>query len=145
MIRLLQQIMNEWALALKKLNLIKSQQAVYDDIRQQLNGLIYKGFLSRVEYATLQHYPRYLRAVQLRIDKLKNDPRRDQQLMQEVQMLQTKYQRRLAQLKGVHDQQMDEFANLLQELRVALFAQELRTPMPVSVKRLERAWQSLSH
>ena len=144
-IRLLQQIMNEWALALKKLNLIKSQQAVYDDIRQQLNGLIYKGFLSRVEYATLQHYPRYLRAVQLRIDKLKNDPRRDQQLMQEVQMLQTKYQRRLAQLKGVHDQQMDEFANLLQELRVALFAQELRTPMPVSVKRLERAWQSLSH
>ena len=144
-IRLLQQIMNEWALALKKHNLIKSHKEAYDDIRQQLNGLIYKGFLSRVEYATLQHYPRYLRAVQLRIDKLKNDARRDQQLMQDVQLLQTKYQRRLAQLKGVHDQQMDEFANLLQELRVALFAQELRTPMPVSVKRLERAWQSMSH
>lgn len=81
----------------------------------------------------------------MRIDKLKNDPRRDEQLMQDVQMLQTKYQRRLAQLKGVRDQQMDEFANLLQELRVALFAQELRTPMPVSVKRLERAWQSMSY
>ena len=143
-IRLLQQIMNEWALALKKHNTIKAHKASYDDIWQQLNGLIYKGFLSRVEYATLQHYPRYLRAVQLRIDKLKNDPRRDQQLMQEVQSLQTKYQRRLSQLKGVHDQQMDEFATLLQELRVALFAQELRTPMPVSVKRLERAWQSMS-
>lgn len=144
-IRLLTQIMNEWAITLKKHNLIKSHKEAYDDIRQQLNDLIYKGFLSRVEYATLQHYPRYLRAVQLRIDKLKNDPRRDQQLMQDVQLLQTKYQRRLAQLKGVHDQQMDEFANLLQELRVALFAQELRTPMPVSVKRLERAWQSMSH
>ncbi len=144
-IRLLTQIMNEWAIALKKHNLIKNHKEAYDDIRQQLNGLIYKGFLSRVEYATLQHYPRYLRAVQLRIDKLKNDPRRDQQLMQDVQLLQTKYQRRLAQLKGVHDQQMDEFANLLQELRVALFAQELRTPMPVSVKRLEKAWQSMSH
>lgn len=144
-IRLLQQIMNEWALALKKQHLIKAHKAVYEDIRQQLNGLIYPGFLSRVEYATLQHYPRYLRAVQLRIDKLKNDPRRDEQLMQDVQMLQTKYQRRLAQLKGVRDQQMDEFANLLQELRVALFAQELRTPMPVSVKRLERAWQSMSY
>ena len=137
--------MNEWALALKKQHLIKAHKAVYEDIRQQLNGLIYPGFLSRVEYATLQHYPRYLRAVQLRIDKLKNDPRRDEQLMQDVQMLQTKYQRRLAQLKGVRDQQMDEFANLLQELRVALFAQELRTPMPVSVKRLERAWQSMSY
>ena len=144
-LRLLQQIMHEWALALKKRNLIKLHKDAYEDIQQQLNGLIYKGFLSRVEYATLQHYPRYLRAVQLRIDKLKNDPRRDQQLMQDVQTLQTKYQRRLVQLKGVHDQQMDEFGALLQELRVALFAQELRTPMPVSVKRLEKAWQSRSH
>lgn len=144
-IRLLQQIMNEWSLALKKQQSIKSFKAAYDDIQEQLNGLIYKGFLSDVEYATLQHYPRYLRAVQLRIDKLKNDPQRDQQLMQDVQQLQTKYRRRLVQLKGVPDQQMDEFAELLQELRVALFAQELRTPMPVSVKRLERAWQNMSH
>lgn len=143
-IRLLQQIMNEWATALKKHNLIKAHKGAYEDIQQQLNALIYKGFLSRVEYAVLQHYPRYLRAVQLRIDKLKNDPSRDQQLMQEVHMLQTKYQRRLSQLKGVHDPQMEEFAWLLQELRVALFAQELRTPMPVSVKRLERAWHSMS-
>lgn len=143
-IRLLQQIMNEWATALKKLNLIKAHKNAYEDIRQQLNGLIFKGFLSRVDYNVLQHYPRYLRAVQLRIDKLKNDPSRDGQLMNDVQMLQTKYQRRLSQLKGVHDAQMEEFAYLLQELRVALFAQELRTPMPVSVKRLEKAWHSMS-
>ncbi|MDO5667726.1 MAG: ATP-dependent RNA helicase HrpA [Alcaligenaceae bacterium] len=143
-IRLLQQIMNEWAMALKKHHLIKAHKGAYEDIQQQLNTLIYKGFLSRVEYASLQHYPRYLRAVQLRIDKLKNDPSRDQQLMHEVQMLQTKYLRRLSQLKGVHDPQMDEFFWLLQELRVAVFAQELRTPMPVSVKRLEKTWHSLS-
>ena len=80
----------------------------------------------------------------MRIDKLKNDPRRDQQLMQDVHTLQSKYERRLAQLKGVYDPQMSEFGWLLQELRVALFAQELRTPMPVSVKRLERAWHSMS-
>ena len=143
-IRLLQQILNEWASALKKHNAIKAHKATYDDIQDQLNHLIYKGFLSSVEYASLQHYPRYLRAVQLRIDKLKNDPRRDQQLMQDVHTLQSKYERRLAQLKGVYDPQMSEFGWLLQELRVALFAQELRTPMPVSVKRLERAWHSMS-
>lgn len=144
-IRLLQQIMNEWATALKKLSLIKAHKKAYEDISQQLNTLIYKGFVSRVDYNILQHYPRYLRAVQLRIDKLKNDPSRDQHLMHDVQLLQSKYQRRLSQLKGVPDPQMDEFAYLLQELRVALFAQELRTPMPVSVKRLEKAWHSMSH
>lgn len=145
LLKLLQQIMNEWALALKKHATIKAHKTAYDDIQQQLNGLIFKGFLSRVDYDTLQHYSRYLRAVQLRIDKLKNDAQRDEQLMREVLRLQTRYQQRVSQLKGVYDPQLAAFAKLLQELRVALFAQELRTPMPVSVKRLEKAWQSMSY
>jgi ATP-dependent helicase HrpA len=46
-------------------------------------------------------------------------------------------------LKGAEDKRMDEFYWMLEELRVALFAQELRTPMPVSVKRLQKAWEAM--
>jgi ATP-dependent helicase HrpA len=55
----------------------------------------------------------------------------------------THYQRARAALKGAPDARLDEFRWLLEELRVALFAQELRTPMPVSVKRLQKAWESM--
>jgi ATP-dependent helicase HrpA len=53
------------------------------------------------------------------------------------------YQRARVALKGAQDARLDEFRWLLEELRVALFAQELRTPMPVSVKRLHKTWASL--
>ena len=51
--------------------------------------------------------------------------------------------RRLAELKGTHDARTDEFRWLLEELRISLFAQELRTPQPVSVKRLEKVWAQI--
>ena len=53
------------------------------------------------------------------------------------------FQRELAARKGVTDGRLTEFRWLLEELRVSLFAQELRTPMPVSVKRLQKVWESL--
>jgi ATP-dependent helicase HrpA len=53
------------------------------------------------------------------------------------------YQRLLAQRAGQDDARLSEFGWLLQELRVSLFAQELRTPFPVSVKRLEKTWSQL--
>ena len=46
---------------------------------------------------------------------------------------------------GVQDERLNQFRWQLEELRVSLFAQELKTPLPVSVKRLEKAWQQLSH
>ena len=55
-----------------------------------------------------------------------------------------RWSRRLAELKGTPDARLDEFRWLLEELRVSLFAQELRTPQPVSVKRLEKAWSQLA-
>jgi ATP-dependent helicase HrpA len=60
-----------------------------------------------------------------------------------LQSLQTPWQRRVAALKGVRDEQVETFRWLLEELRVSLFAQELRTPMPVSVKRLQKIWQGI--
>ena len=72
----------------------------------------------------------------MRLDKLKNDLARDTQRQQEVQALQTPWLRELAARKGVHDPRLDEFRWLLEELRVGLFAQELRTPAPVSSQTL---------
>ena len=87
--------------------------------------------------------PRYLKAIALRIDKRVADPRRDDERMAELAPLVKNWQRANAQRKGAVDAGLDEFRWLLEELRVALFAQELRTPMPMSVKRLHKVWDSL--
>ena len=93
--------------------------------------------------AQLAHYPRYLKAIALRLDKLKAEPARDAQRLAEVAALQMPYLRELAARKGKADARLEEFRWLLEELRVSLFAQELRTPMPVSVKRLQKVWDAL--
>ena len=69
---------------------------------------------------------------------------RDAQRLAELRPLEQRYWRVLAERKGAPDARLDEFRWLLEELRVSLFAQELRTPQPVSVKRLEKAWAQLS-
>ncbi|MEY2895830.1 MAG: ATP-dependent helicase HrpA, partial [Pseudomonadota bacterium] len=74
---------------------------------------------------------------------LKADPTRDSARMAELAQLMTPWQRELAARKGVADPRLEEFRWLLEELRVGLFAQELRTPMPVSAKRLQKVWESL--
>src|SRR5262249_20769949 len=95
----------------------------------------------------LTHYPRYLKAIALRIDKLRSDPARDARAMADWASLATLWEReRIARARaGVSDPFLDEFRWLLEELRVNLFAQELRTPVPVSVKRLQKIWASRSH
>jgi ATP-dependent helicase HrpA len=76
----------------------------------------------------------------MRIDKYKADASRDIERSREMGPLVNDYRRVLMSRKGQSDAKLEEFGWLLQELRVSLFAQELRTPMPVSVKRLQKAW-----
>src|SRR3546814_19204204 len=97
-----------------------------------------KWFLRNTAYGQLKHCPRYLKAAQVRIDKLRADPARDARLMGEMAPLLVQYQRAVSGLKGARDARLEEFRWLLEVLRVALFAQELRTPMTVSVKRLQK-------
>jgi ATP-dependent helicase HrpA len=92
----------------------------------------------------MAHVPRYLKAVTMRLDKWRADPARDAQRLAELRPLEQRYLRRVAELKGQHDARLDEYRWLLEELRVSFFAQELRTPQPVSVKRLDKAWGQLS-
>ncbi len=136
-------ILSEWAAVQKKLPQAKPHSAAYADMQNQLSALMSKWFVRETPYAQLSHYPRYLKAIQARIDKLRADPARDTRLMADMAPLLVQYQRSRAALKGASDAGLDEFRWLLEELRVALFAQELRTPMPVSVKRLQKAWAAL--
>jgi ATP-dependent helicase HrpA len=142
--RLLATIVQEAAPIARRLNGLKAFPAVVADVEQQLARLFARRFIVTTPASALAHYPRYLRAIATRLDKLKNDPARDAARMNELAVLQTPYLRELAARKGVADARLDEFRWLLEELRVSLFAQELRTPMPVSVKRLQKVWDNLS-
>ncbi len=142
--RLVGTVLIEYAAATRKLKDAKPPKDVADDIAGQLQRLMPKRFIAQTPYTQLQHFPRYLKAITLRLDKLKGDPARDAQRLTELRPLDQRYTRRLAELKGVLDARTDEFRWLLEELRVSLFAQELRTPQPVSIKRLEKAWGQIT-
>jgi ATP-dependent helicase HrpA len=139
-------ILAERAVLEKKLTTaLKAFPQVGDDIKQQLGRLLAPGWLARTPWERLQHLPRYVKAASLRLDKLRADPARDARLAVELASVEQPYRRELAtRLKqGAVTLQLEQFGWLVEELRVSLFAQELRTPIPVSVKRLAKLWQTL--
>lgn len=140
---LAQQILEQYHASQKKLVAIKSHKQAYEDMQKNQAALMRKDFLVAYEYSHLIHFTRYLKADWVRIDKLRADPVRDTRLMTEMLPMLVNYQRAFSQLKGRPDERLEDFRWLLQELRVALFAQELRTPMPVSIKRLHKAWAAM--
>ena len=137
-------VLLDHAAALRKLKDSKPPRDVADDIQAQLQRLVGKHFLLQTPWPALQHLPRYLKGVVLRLDKLRADPARDAARLAELRPLEQRWQRRVTELRGAGHARLDEFRWLLEELRISLFAQELRTPQPVSVKRLEKAWAQLS-
>ena len=137
-------VLAEYTGATRKLRDARPSKGVIDDVTAQLSRLVPKRFVANTPWAQLGHLPRYLKAVVMRLDKLRADPARDARWMAQVQPLEQAYVRVLAQRKGKPDARLDEFRWLLEELRVGLFAQELRTAQPVSVKRLEKIWQQIA-
>ena len=127
----------------KKLQAARAYPDTVKDITQQLKRLFPKHFLLSVNEERLRHYVRYVKAVNVRLDKLRNDPARDAQKLQEWNQLAVPYYRELAARRGQADDRLTDFGWLLEELRVSFFAQELRTSVPVSVKRLMRVWESI--
>jgi ATP-dependent helicase HrpA len=119
-------------------------QAVAADMQSQLKELVHKRFIADTEYSQLAHFPRYLKAMNVRLEKLRTNTARDAQLMAEWQTAASQFQRTIKNqpLKNL-DPRMTDFRWMLEELRVSLFAQELRTPMPVSSKRLQKVWESM--
>ena len=138
-------ILIEYAAATRKLKDARPAKEIADDVQAQLNRLMPKRFVMLTPWGPLAHLPRYLKGVTLRLDKLRADPARDALRLAELRPIEQRYLRLLADRKGVVDARLDEFRWLIEELRVSFFAQELRTPQPVSVKRLEKAWSQFSH
>jgi ATP-dependent helicase HrpA len=141
--RLAATILAEYATALRKIKDTRQAPEATQDATQQLQRLVGKRFLAETPWLALQHYARYLKAVTLRLDKLRADPARDAQRLADLKPQEQRYWRLVAERKGAVDARMLEFRWLLEELRVSLFAQELRTPQPVSVKRLDKVWAQL--
>ena len=137
-------VLAEYAAAARKLRDARPGKAVADDIAAQLARLVGKRFIANTPWVQLGHLPRYLKAAALRLEKNRTDPLRDARLLAEIQPLESAYLRLVAQRKGKPDPRLDEFRWLVEELRVGVFAQELRTAQPVSVKRLERVWAQLA-
>jgi ATP-dependent helicase HrpA len=136
-------VLAEWAAAQRKLKDSRAPKDLADDVAAQLQRLCGPRFLVETPWPALQHLPRYLKGVVLRLDKWRADPARDAARLAELRPLQQRWQRRLAELKGRPDARLDDYRWLLEELRISLFAQELRTPQPVSAKRLDKAWAQI--
>lgn len=142
-----QLIANEYQVLVAQLQkMTPVTQKIKRDCEQQLQGLLYHGFFSRTPWEQLPHLPRYLKAIKLRIDKYPTSIERDGRHTQALVQLEQRWQQKIEQLRKAHlpvTNQLQDFAWQLQELRVSLFAQELRTPYPVSIKRLEKLWQEM--
>ncbi|MEN6628226.1 MAG: ATP-dependent RNA helicase HrpA [Sulfuricella sp.] len=116
------------------------------DIREQLNHLLGKGFISATPWEQLQHLPRYLKAIVRRLEKFAGAAERDAKSTAAIHALWQDYQKRLDKHRKekIDDAELAKFRWMLEELRVSMFAQELKTPYPVSVKRLQKAWESVT-
>ena len=142
--RLANGILLEFITAQRKIKDTKNALETSLDAAQQLQRLVPKRFLTATPYGQLQHFTRYLKAITARLEKWRADPARDAAKMLELKPQEQRYWRLVAERKGVTDARMQEFRWLVEELRVSFFAQELRTPQPVSIKRLEKVWQQLN-
>jgi ATP-dependent helicase HrpA len=115
------------------------------DVEEQLHELIYPGFLLGTPPEWLPHLPRYLQAVERRLQRLEHDPARDRQPANQIGPFWERCRRRLetARGNGAIDPRFEEYRWMVEEYRVSLFAQELGTAKPVSEKRLERLWSEI--
>ena len=111
------------------------------DIDEQLSELIYPGFLQETKITYLQSVPRYLSAINYRLDRLQQNPERDRRLVQDIEPLWTLCKLQLKKKHMAKSALFQNFRWLLEEFRVSLFAQQLKTQEKISAKRLKRIWQ----
>lgn len=116
------------------------------DIKTQLGGLVYRGFVTNNGWKRLSDTLRYLQAIDRRLEKLATDPHRDRAQMLRVEQVQQAWQQWLNKLppKRQQDEEVKEVRWMIEELRVSLFAQQLGTPYPISDKRILQTIEQLS-
>jgi ATP-dependent helicase HrpA len=132
------EIMELYSAIKTQLNRFNANDPLAKDINEQLDLLIYAGFIRNTPYQQLKAIPRYLKAIQYRLDKRDNTL----QKVQEASRYATRYwndvENKAKKDKVIPEQ--DPYRWMLEEFRVSLFAQQLKTAYPVSVKRMDKAW-----
>ena len=143
---LLSTILDEYR-AIKKVlkNPALTQLDVVTDIQGQLNHLFVKNFITCIDQQWLQQYPRYLAGIKKRYEKSQTNATRDRQLRIECSKLWDEYMKRQKSLAKQHieSEELDHYRWMLEEYRISLFAQELKTKFPISDKRLKAYWNDL--
>ena len=116
------------------------------DVESQIGWLVHKNCFSQTPWEHIAHLPRYLKALRLRIEKQPSNPERDGKNAASVGFLWQNWEAAMEKQRKLEgaSQALQDFRWLIEELRVSLFAQELKTPFPVSIKRLEKSWEELS-
>jgi ATP-dependent helicase HrpA len=113
-----------------------------NDVQQQLAQLLYQGFLGQTPVQQLKQFPRYLKAITYRLEKALENSLRDERAINELQSVWNPYWKTVSETASHQEipPAMDQFRWSLEEFRVSLFAQQLKTAYPVSKKRLEKQW-----
>ena len=122
-----------------------SQAVALNDIKQQLGNLVYPGFVRETPGAWFKELPRYLKAVELRLEKLGSQVQKDRVWSGELANLWAQYKARADKhaQEGKRDEQLALYRWWLEEYRVSLFAQQLGTKVPISDKRLSKQWSQV--
>jgi len=134
--------LTQYAAVKKQADRLPQQDKSVQDVQLQLARLCYQGFLMTTADDYLKHYPRYFKSIEVRIQSMLQQPDKDQQKIQEMARFQQWYWQSIEQRQKdeVVNPERDNFRWMLEEFRVSLFAQQLKTAMPISAKRLEKAW-----
>jgi ATP-dependent helicase HrpA len=122
-----------------------AQAIALNDIKQQLSNLVYPGFVRETPGEWLKELPRYLKAIEQRLDKIGGQLQRDRVWSGELAGYWEQYQARLGKHRqeGKRDPQLCLYRWMLEEYRVSLFAQQLGTRLAVSDKRLSKQWSQV--
>ncbi|MCL5903276.1 DUF3418 domain-containing protein [Neisseria meningitidis] len=143
----LSRYLQETAAAYAELNSKLGKHPLTHLLRQRLQTLLAAGFATRTPWAQWPRLPIYLKAMTLRLEKYSSNPARDAAREADIQELEQMWQEKTDSLikQGLPiSDGLAAFKWMIEELRVSLFAQELKTPYPVSVKRLLKMWEDLN-
>jgi ATP-dependent helicase HrpA len=135
-------VLEEYHILTQQFHQLAPRTTTLPAIKQHVKRLIYEGFLREVTLEQLKHLPRYLKAVKVRLERLDLDPHKDAQKATQLASFWDAYWQRRAK-EDSPTLKLIEFRWMLEELRVSLFAPELKTAYPVSVQRLEKVWQEV--
>lgn len=142
----LEKILEEYHTLTAQLPQLASRTTILPEVKQHLKSLVYEGFVTDIALTQLKQLPRYLKAVKVRLERLDHDPHKDAQKATQLAPLWEAYWQRYERDKVKPDSvtaELTELRWLLEELRVSLFAPELKMAVPVSVQKVQKKLESL--